>query len=164
MESVKTSLRRFFLENDRGEVGSRCKLCLAGSRARGSKKKGLRQEVVVVFQRSLSLEPEAKRLWVCGECEASLVNLSKLFFQLEDLRSQFNELRRKVAKNVVVRSLGRSRKEWKCFFEEEVKPAEDFYPSVNYSPRKEISNLNEREREICLPDFTLTEVRKRIFL
>jgi len=132
--SVKTALQALFLEKDTEEYPRVCKLCLVQSN--NGKVGVLRSDVVKVVQSSLLLQEVLPKtswkslIWVCGECEASLETLSDLFFQLEKLRTQFNDLRKKISREVVVRSLGRSQEEWESFYDEEIKPAESYYPSV----------------------------------
>jgi len=160
--SVKTALQNFFLENDSEEEYPRqCKLCLVQS----CEKVGvLRSDVVKVVQSSLLLQEVLPKtscrslIWVCGQCEASLETLTDLFFQLEKLRTQFNDLRKKISREVVVRSLGRSQEEWESFFDEEIKPIEDYYPSVCFlKPEDNLDRIVIKVEPTILPDCESSE-------
>jgi len=51
----------------------------------------------------------------CRECTNLLSSLGDLCFQIEKLMVQFNELRRKLGKEVIITSLKRPRSDWSKF-------------------------------------------------
>jgi len=129
MGSVKTALQKFLLErNDTEESASNCKFCMAESTEKVGMLSG---DFIKIVQCSLLVSLDAKRsMWVFGDFEALLEKLSGLFFQLQGLRSEFNDLRKEICRKVIVQSLGRSEEEWETFFEKDIRATEDYYPSV----------------------------------
>jgi len=168
---IKTALQAFFLANVAEEESSRqCKLCFVQSS--NGKVGKLSSDVVKVFQYSLLLQVTPLKtssrslIWVCGECEASLETFSDLFFQLEKLRTQFNDLRKKISREVVVRSLGKSQEEWETFYDNEIKPSEDYYPSVSLmKPENDLNVIVKEEPVDILPDYKQqSQVRRKMDL
>jgi len=169
MDSVKSALQGFFLENDTKETSTRqCKLCLVQSSANVGV---LRSDVIKVVQSSLlqvipKTSSSRSLVRVCGECDALLETLSDLFFQLEKHRTQFNDLRKKISREVVVISLGRSQEEWETFYDNEIKPAEDYYPSVCLlEPENDLNGVVKEEPvAITLDCNQQSQVRREIVL
>jgi len=171
MESVKTALQRFFFgihetEEEEETATTCCKVCSIETPSNVSL---LSEEVLSVVQVALLVLPKSNDLeemskvnkcclWVCTDCQAELEKLRSLFHQLEEYRSQFNYLRRKVGREVIVGSLGRSEEEWEGFFQEEIKPYEDFYPSACFLRMEEESTGEE------LADCKLSQVRSLTFV
>jgi len=101
----------------------------------------LSKEVVGVVLKALlvppSPHPQAKYpLSVCPQCSSSVSTLCDLFFQLEKLRWQFNDLRRRIGRQVIFSSLGRSEEDWAAW-EEQVRSIEKIFPSCVFNDLEE---------------------------
>jgi len=66
-----------------------------------------------------------------------------------------------VGQEVIVGSLKMSKEEWEGFWEEEIKPYKDFYPSACFLRMEKESILTRREE---LADSKLTQVRSLTFV
>jgi len=88
-----------------------------------------------------------RSLWLCKECTNSLTSLTDLYFQLEDLREEFNVLRRRVGHKVIVSSLSKSPETYQAW-EEEVKSVEDLFPSAAFNKVLETNKKKESERVV----------------
>jgi len=81
---------------------------------------------------SLKLDSQNERIpFFCHECTNLLSSLGDLFFQIEKLMAQFNELRRKLGKEIILTSLKRSRSDWRNW-SRRLTEVERFYPTTSF--------------------------------
>jgi len=72
----------------------------------------LREVLRYLFTRDEDIERNIKRLNSCEDCRKQFINLTQLSYQLEKLMEQFNHLRSKVGKLVILQSLSKSEEDW----------------------------------------------------
>jgi len=68
-------------------------------------------------------------LLVCKKCDEEFKTLVDIFLKLEDLRKEFESVRRKLAKKIIVKSAKKTSKHFRCW-EKEVERAGRIYPSL----------------------------------
>jgi len=84
-------------------------------------------------------------LLLCRSCLAAFLKLGSLFQELRKLGEEFNELRLKIGKAIIVKSLGKSDREWKCW-EKEVKLVGGIYPFAVKQVKGIVSETNNRSK------------------
>jgi len=149
------------------------------------------EEVGVVLQSLLVPEnfqrsriPNSVPLLACKKCDEELKTLVDIFLKLEDLRKEFESVRLKLAKKIIIKSAKKTTKHFECW-EKEVDKVGRIYPSLvrlqevnnerlqsdklentisSFAEDKKYAAIIEKYRRIHKGDLKLTAVSFYFFL
>jgi len=154
--SLKYSVVQFLKQEH--ENSEKCDICfepLQSTKTSISINEDVLREVLrYLFTTDEDIESNIKRLNSCEDCRRQFINLTQLSYQLEKLRKQFNHLRKKVGKLVILGCLSNSKQDWKEWIFE-TKYFEDFYPLR--VPEKATTDVGV-ETDTKYTDIKLTQV------
>jgi len=98
----------------------------------------------------ISLRKSQNIILLCKACKISVTKLRDCFVQIEELRSQYNNLRKTIGRQVILSSLNRPEEEWKLW-SQDVQNVEHIYPSC-YFQDKEIKATEEEEDDAAFTE------------
>jgi len=101
------------------------------------------------FESDLANDDRNGHLLLCRSCLAAFLKLGSLFQELRKLGEEFNRLRLKIGKAIIVQSLGKSDREWK-YWEKEVKLVGGIYPFAVKQVKGIVSETNSTKGDPSL--------------